>query len=615
MSMKFAAVVALFASMVVPAAAATINVPAGGSLRDAVAKAAPGDEIVLQSGATYVLQMELPTKPAGLPIIIRSSTAAPERRVTPADLPLMATIHSGVGVNGPVFTCGATCSGWRFQGVNIMPTTGFLSGEAIIIEGGRGITFDRILLVSPGGDIKRGIRANGHDITVQRSHIGGIWTAGQDSQAVQQTWGSNLKVLDNTLEAASENILLGGDDSPTAALMPTNVLIEGNTITKPLAWKGQPRQVKTLIEFKCVRGAVVRNNIIENSWTDAQVGFAILLTTRNQEGRAPWSTIEDVVIERNVIRNTEQGINILGIDNDKPSGKATRLTIRHNLILNSRGNAVMIGGEAGEVTIDHNTFANAWTALNLYGGDVWPAAENRTASRPAKAAVEKLIYRDNLAYHREYGVIGDGSGVGLSSLTKYAPGLVWGVNVMAGGNYPLAYPPSTMFPAEAEHAKQFQADYTLIAGSAYRGKGSSGSDLGWSGTNVAVPPLPPPPPPPSPVTPPPPSPVEPMPPPPPPPPAGDVTGPAITSVTAPRSGASSNYTITVRASDAESGIARVEVFIGDRWQWGVTQPSAVGGDAFSGKAVVRAAGTHTLRVVVYDNANNKTLKEQPIVRK
>lgn len=469
------------------ASAAVITVPAGGNARDAITKAVPGDEIILAAGATYDLQMDLPAKP-GLPVTIRSSGILPDRRVTPADRPLMATLRSGVGVNGAVFTCGPGCN-YKLVGVHITPSPTFIGGEAVIIEGGT-IAFEKVLILTPGGDIKRGIRANGPNISVVDSHIGDIWTAGQDSQAICQWWGSGLRVVNTYAGAASENILIGGADSPTAAQMPSDILIEGNTLSKPLEWKGQSRQVKILLELKAARNVQIRNNILENNWVEAQVGYAVVLTPRNQDWTAPWSRLEDVLIERNVIRNTVGGFNVTGVDDLAASGRTNRVTIRHNLVINSGDKAILLGGEIGALDISHNTIINSGTAVYFYKGDVWPAAENRTSTRPGRYAVETFTYRDNLAYHRAYGFHGADAPVGPGAITMHVLNpIVWGTNVLAGTeNAGLAYPAVTLRPTEAAHAAQFNPDYSLVVGSVYRGAGTGGSDLGWGGANVVIPP-------------------------------------------------------------------------------------------------------------------------------
>ena len=57
--------------------------------------------------------------------------------------------------------------------------------------------------------------------------------------------------------------------------------------------------MKNLFELKNARRVLVEGNLMEYVWQEAQIGYAILLTPRNQDGKAPWVTIEDVTIRRN----------------------------------------------------------------------------------------------------------------------------------------------------------------------------------------------------------------------------------------------------------------------------------------------------------------------------
>src|SRR5207302_2038114 len=59
-----------------------------------------------------------------------------------------------------------------------------------------------------------------------------------------------------------------------------------------------------------------------------------------------------------------------------------------------------------------------------------------------------FVYRDNIAPHNSYGVIGTDFGVGLSTLTQYFPQAVFEYNVLAGQpTYSTLYPPRNFFPA------------------------------------------------------------------------------------------------------------------------------------------------------------------------
>ena len=78
------------------ALAATTIVAAGANLQAALNAAQPGDELVLQAGARFVGPFRLPAKAAGPVIMIRSSAALPNRRITPQDASLLPTLASPV---------------------------------------------------------------------------------------------------------------------------------------------------------------------------------------------------------------------------------------------------------------------------------------------------------------------------------------------------------------------------------------------------------------------------------------------------------------------------------------------------------------------------------------
>ena len=65
--------------------------------------------------------------------------------------------------------------------------------------------------------------------------------------------------------------------------------------------------MKNLIEFKNARNVIVDGNVLENSWTDAQIGYAVLFTVRSEEGRAPWATVQNISFTNNTVRNSRAG--------------------------------------------------------------------------------------------------------------------------------------------------------------------------------------------------------------------------------------------------------------------------------------------------------------------
>jgi predicted Rdx family selenoprotein len=452
------------------AVAATTTVPPGADLQTALNAARPGDVLVLQAGARYVGSFKLPPN-EGLPITIRSSAALPERRIGPQDialLPILAAPEATAVIDG------VGASNWRLDGIAFEPVMDG-SGEVILLQDSTKIYMDRLLIVGGVNGQKRGIRGNGQDITLTRSYIANIARSSQDSQAFCAWDGAGPYTLTNNyLEAASENVMFGGADSRSADRVPSDILVEGNHFSKRLEWRGAGLVVKNLFELKSARRITIRGNLFERNWTDAQTGFGILLKVVNQGGTAPWSVLEDVVFEQNIVRDTENGFNILGSDYAKPAGHATRITIRNNLLL-TPGVAFQLGGEIGDLAIDHNTIEQGYTLMSLYKGTVWSAGA--AAARPGVYAVEHLTYTNNLARHNAYGVKGQGTAVGTPSLTAHTVGFAWTNNVLAGGAG-MPYPSITWFPSVAAYVQWFDSNYHLVAGSPYLSAATDGEDVG-----------------------------------------------------------------------------------------------------------------------------------------
>jgi hypothetical protein len=110
------------------AAAATRTVNAGGDLQAALNAAQPGDEVVVAAGARFTGMFQLPVKPNGPVITIRSSQVLPARRLTPADAPLLPVIASGGAMSALTATGRATggstaCSSSRARRAKAISST------------------------------------------------------------------------------------------------------------------------------------------------------------------------------------------------------------------------------------------------------------------------------------------------------------------------------------------------------------------------------------------------------------------------------------------------------------------------------------------------------------
>ena len=119
----------------------------------AINAAAAGDTIVLDSGVTFTEDIVLPTTQHATPVVIKSSTAAPSRRVALSDAATMATIMP-VSVDEPAVK-GDGVKGWEFEFVRFYRNTHCVNPCFFLLNvslgGGtfrnrQNITFDRCLI-------------------------------------------------------------------------------------------------------------------------------------------------------------------------------------------------------------------------------------------------------------------------------------------------------------------------------------------------------------------------------------------------------------------------------------------------------------------------------------
>jgi hypothetical protein len=86
---------------------------------------------------------------------------------------------------------------------------------------------------------KRGIALNGRSISVLNSYIADIKSMNADAQAIAGWNGAGPFAIENNyLEASGENILFGGADPAVEGLVPSDIVVRGNHLFKPMAWRG-----------------------------------------------------------------------------------------------------------------------------------------------------------------------------------------------------------------------------------------------------------------------------------------------------------------------------------------------------------------------------------------
>lgn len=480
-----------------PRGAVQTSVPAGADLQTYINRARPGDVLLLEPGASYVgnfILPALPEQPAGIPaqyITIRSAADSANfptaGRVTPDHAQWMPTIRSPNG--GAALATKPGAHHWRLQWLAFQANS---AGAGNIISLGDSGEAQRdaasvphhleldglIIRGDPTKGQKRGIALNSADTVIRNSDIRDIKTEGQDSQAICGWNGPGPYLIDNNyLEAAGENVMFGGSDPSIRDLVPADITIRRNYVTKPLEWRGSRWTVKNLLELKNARRVLIESNVFEHNWVAAQTGYALLFKPVNQDGKAPWSDVSDVTVQYNVVRHVASAINVLGTDYEHPSGHLRGLQIRHNLFYDvdagrwgGDGRFILIGGGPTDIVIDHNTVIQSGSVLQFYGtqnGRPW--------------VIENLHFTNNLTRHNQYGIIGESAGVGRSAIAAYVNRDEFRRNVLAGGD-PSRYPADNLFPSVAELMGEFvdsaNDDYRLRPTSRFRTAATDGSMLG-----------------------------------------------------------------------------------------------------------------------------------------
>lgn len=214
---------------------------------------------------------------------------------------------------------------------------------------------------------KRGIGLHARHVTIRGSHIGGIKRAGQDTQAIGGWNGEGTYVIeDNFLEAAGETIMFGGADPTIPGVIPSDITIRGNAITKDLTWRGSTFTVKNLLELKAARRVLIAGNQFSNCWNQGHGGYVFMFTVQSQNGQNPEVIVEDVTVERNEIRNVGAGFNILGYAQINTSRQSRNFLIRENWIqidqgLGAQAWFLFLSREPREVAVYHNTIESTST--------------------------------------------------------------------------------------------------------------------------------------------------------------------------------------------------------------------------------------------------------------
>jgi hypothetical protein len=463
----------------------SIRVNAGGDLQSALNNAQPGDEIVVQAGATFTGPFTLPVKSGTGWIIVRSSGTLPAAgtRVKPSDAAQMPKLVSQWATE-PVLQTAAGAHHFRLVGLEITAAAGATQAGALVTLGDGGanqntlaqvphdLVLDRVYVHgTPTLDFQRCIALNSGAAAIVDSYLSECHARGMDSQVIGGWNGSGpYRIENNYLEGAGENVMFGGADPRIPNMLPRDIVIRRNHFYKPAAWKGV-WSVKNLMELKIGQRVLIEGNVFENCWADAQVGFALLFKSVNQQGTASWSETSDVTVQNNIVRNSAHGVSLDAHPETYPVVPAARIKFSNN-VFEKIGDGDYPGGRLWQIsgiqglTIQHNTgLTTALNGLIFYGN---PGVSYRIT--------------DNIfGVGTNWVASADGRGIGRDALNAHAgDNWVFSGNVIVGARA-AAYPANNFYPltvADVGFVNTELGNLRLRDGSRYRAAADDRQDIG-----------------------------------------------------------------------------------------------------------------------------------------
>jgi hypothetical protein len=345
-----------------PSPGKEIRVSGKSDLAAAIDHAKCGDTLLLAAGASFDV-MVLPSKKCDDQHYITVRTDTPDSNLPPEGTrvsPAWAGIASLPGrplfaqpAGGPAKLL-ATLVARRPSGVLVGDHIRFIGIEwktpedadisrIVTVEHGDHVIFDRNWFhAAEGKEVGHGVGIvdGAVMVAVINSYISGLNCVARTGKCTDATGIgggkgdepiSTIKIYNNFIEAAGENILFGGS---AATQVPTDIEIRRNHLFRPMLWKegepgyvatasGQSYVVKNNFELKSAIRLLFEGNLLENTWGGfSQTGFAILLTPKSQAGQCPICRVNDVTIRFNRIRNVAGVLQIANAPASKTGGFA-----------------------------------------------------------------------------------------------------------------------------------------------------------------------------------------------------------------------------------------------------------------------------------------------------
>lgn len=343
------------------------TVKAGQSIQTAIDGAALGSTVMIEPG-TYKEKLVI-----GKRINLRLTQPRPPGLRSPGWLP-MILMSPGEGIHLTPESVGTTISG-----LGVMSEDPDL---ALINDEGKQTVLDSVLgLGDQLNGQHHGIIAHGQGCRYLDCFINQCGRVGQDAQALIGWDGTrDLEVIGGYYGGAGECIMFGGADSTSPDRIPTNITLTGVELGKDPAWYAMGWQIKCALELKAVIGFMGTG--IKGRYAgvaEGQAAYQVVITPRNQKGKAPWTQVKDVLIEKSVFTIGGGGVNILAQDNNFPTQITSNITLRDVAFLEldplgftstvkykGAGRGINFDGPSQAVTLERVTVQGINMGSNVY---------------------------------------------------------------------------------------------------------------------------------------------------------------------------------------------------------------------------------------------------------
>jgi len=418
-----------------PGRPCSVTIPPGGNIASALSAARGGSVVCLTAGATYGATY-LPARAAGDTgwIVLRTATTLPPEgtRMRPSLAGSLAKIVIDRGGLPALETAPGTF-GYVLRGIEIAPTASVTLTYTLVALGTNGPDQDtmsevpqRLILSqmyihgTATGDMQRCVALNSGATAIVDSWLSDCHGKGYDSQAIGGFNGPGPHLVrNNHLEGAGENVMWGGATPSIRNLVAADITFQRNYVYTPLAWKGVWTK-KNLFETKNAVRVLVEDNVFDGSWTDGQIGPAIVLKSINDQGDCNWCRTTDVTVRRSYITHAGGGIVISGQENYSGGtvDSVARRFLIQDVVFDSLNMGPYVGGaRAVQITSGPTdiTFERTITTGNVV------CAMLLDNHRPS----QRTLFRNNGWAHGQYFSASDGTSPGLATLTAALPGFIW----------------------------------------------------------------------------------------------------------------------------------------------------------------------------------------------